>query len=39
MYEKESIICPRCGSFIGELSDLDVCPVCAYSFFGDEENK
>ena len=31
---REVVVCPRCDSFIGETSDLDVCPVCGYNLCG-----
>jgi len=34
----EAVVCPRCDSFIGETSDLDVCPVCGYDLHGGNEN-
>jgi ribosomal protein S27AE len=33
--EKESVFCPRCGEFLGEIGNLENCPVCGYDF---EEN-
>lgn len=27
---KKFIICPRCKEFLGDVSDLDECPICRY---------
>ena len=35
MSEKETIICSRCGSFIGD-DGLDICPVCGNNLVGED---
>jgi rubrerythrin len=30
--DQPSVICPRCETYIGDLANLDVCPVCGYGF-------
>lgn len=36
MREIESVVCPGCCEYIGELDNLEVCPVCGYELL--EEN-
>ena len=39
--EKDVVVCARCEEYIGDLGDLDVCPVCGNALIGDnfEEQK
>ena len=32
---EENSVCPRCESFLGEVGDLDSCPVCGGNLIGD----
>lgn len=37
--ENENIICPRCDSFIGDIGDLNECPVCGASLKGEDNDE
>ena len=32
------IECPRCNSFIGDIGELEECPICGY-IFEEEKNE
>ena len=34
---KKSVICPRCKEFIGEIGNLEECPLCGYRILDSEE--
>lgn len=34
--EPEAVFCSCCGTFIGTLDDLDVCPVCGQNLLGSD---
>jgi len=34
---KDGIICPRCKEFLGEVGNLDECPICGYDFENEDE--
>jgi rubrerythrin len=34
--EDEIICCPQCGEFLGEIGQLEDCPICGYDFDEDE---
>ncbi len=29
------VTCPKCDSFIGDLDELCICPICGYSFLSE----
>jgi len=31
---KDDINCPRCGEFIGDMTDLATCPICGCNLVG-----
>lgn len=39
----KDIICSNCGEFIGNIGNLDICPICGQSLIGrtteDENNE
>lgn len=36
---KESIICSRCGEFIGDQGELIDCPLCGYDLTDNESEE
>lgn len=36
--KRDNIVCPRCGSFIGE-GNLDICPICGSNLCGNDYEK
>ena len=37
MKDTESVFCPICNEYIGEIDNLEVCPICGYEL--SEENE
>lgn len=33
---EKNVVCPRCQEFIGEIGNLDVCPICGYNLIGED---